>query len=361
MKNIILPSMVLLAISGYFNNVNATDKSVDVSITTQEKDNGNPSLNMLNKIKSISIPKENSSYDNIINLYKLSNNMNYTNVFSSVHSLFNNKNNTVTYQEKNNNNIDKPNITVSNKDKNQEIKLSTNNNIDNSHITNDIFIPSNDVITEQKPNQDKFIKTNKDLAFVNNKKINKSDTKCMAEAIVREAGGEPYNGQLAVAHVIRNRSIIFGKSPCLVVHEKIAGHYQFSFMSHRKKMVDNEQYANAKDIANQVLVSANYDDITKGAQFFHRCKLGKTHGSMKFTKKIGNHCFYNNSNIKNTYAIESDEFVASSPDNDTDNFINNQPKIMKKHLVKNKKEKKYIHIKLSQNFNPSIHRPIDLD
>lgn len=243
---------------------------------------------------------------------------------------------------------------------------------DFTNKTLDSYIPKNNNINLEL-NQSNSKVANLDFKNSDNDYIDKSldnkylnvsnkDTKCMAEAIVREAGGEPLKGQIAVAHVIRNRSIISGKSPCSVIQEKIGGRYQFSFMLHRKKITNTEQYENAKDIATQVIVSNVNNDITKGSQFFHRCSSGKTHGSMRFQKKIGNHCFYNSSKLRD---IEPDEFITSNVNDENNYIVLNED--LKQYRKSYKKTRKY-HNKnkiskrvIANNFNPSIHRPIDLE
>jgi len=44
------------------------------------------------------------------------------------------------------------------------------------------------------------------IAIPSHSNLNKEETHCLAEAIYREARGEPYIGQLAVGQVVINRT-----------------------------------------------------------------------------------------------------------------------------------------------------------
>ena len=90
---------------------------------------------------------------------------------------------------------------------------------------------------------------------------------CIAIAILFEAGGEPTDGQLAVAQVIRNR-----------------------MADPRYPSQNKQQYYNALYIA---WLSSIREDVTDGATHYHATgSLPKWADTQYLTKKINNHIFY---------------------------------------------------------------------
>jgi spore germination cell wall hydrolase CwlJ-like protein len=127
--------------------------------------------------------------------------------------------------------------------------------------------------------------------------IVESPSECVAQAIKNEAGGEDYEGQVAIAWVIRNRleSGKFPGSPCRIVYEKHGLDCQFTFICFPFKPIDEDKNRNDfYSIAMMVLYSTYMIDPTEGALYFNN-KPFKNKG-FKFIKKIGNHYFYKDAN-----------------------------------------------------------------
>lgn len=108
---------------------------------------------------------------------------------------------------------------------------------------------------------------------------------CLAKNIYYEARGEPFEGQLAVAHVTLNRlaSPLFPDTICDIVTQK----RQFSWVNDTRLMLD---VADSYKLLAIEILSGKYSDPTKGALFFH------AHWVKPFkrerVKRIGNHIFY---------------------------------------------------------------------
>jgi len=128
---------------------------------------------------------------------------------------------------------------------------------------------------------------------------------CMTKTIFLEAANQPMTGQLAVAFVIKNRSIKSGKSICEVVYEPLA----FSvYNGHKRPHIDLKKSYN-KVIWDQIYslasaVDLHYNqliDITDGALYYHTLKC-KPRWHMKLVKTLvlGNHIFYKEANANET-------------------------------------------------------------
>lgn len=80
------------------------------------------------------------------------------------------------------------------------------------------------------------------------------DQSCLAEAIYREAGGEPLKGQFAVGEVIMNRVRAgVANSPCLVVRQHVGNHWQFGFNLTGKKEIPKARVEYFNLVASRVL------------------------------------------------------------------------------------------------------------
>ena len=104
------------------------------------------------------------------------------------------------------------------------------------------------------------------------------DSTCVALAIYYEARNQPRDGQIAVAHVVRNRAAdaSYKGDPCRVVfrehkhgnsihfNPEFAGMAKFSF----DVPAESDAWAAAKEVAAGVL-RGRYPDPTGGATFFH--------------------------------------------------------------------------------------------
>ena len=130
---------------------------------------------------------------------------------------------------------------------------------------------------------------------------------CLAKNIFYEAGGEPFNGQAAVARVVMNRIAYgFGKDPCDVVYQtsnidkliddeiqkvKLC---QFSWVCEGKgdPNKNSSRYKQAEQIAYDVLAHDAYTEVLpKSALFFHNLQVDPL-WPYKQVAKIGNHIFY---------------------------------------------------------------------
>ena len=114
--------------------------------------------------------------------------------------------------------------------------------------------------------------------------------RCLAGAIYFESKGEPLTGQLAVAHVILNRTKS-GRYPanvCGVVKQP----GQFGFVrGGAVPPIDETRaaYRTAVAVAKVALASA-WDDPAGGALYFNGVRA--SHGGSKRVATIGNHAFY---------------------------------------------------------------------
>ena len=127
--------------------------------------------------------------------------------------------------------------------------------------------------------------------------IVENPSECVAQAMYNEARGEGYEGQVAIAWVIRNRleSGKFPGSPCKIVYEQHGVDCQFTFICSPFKSINtisdrNDFYT----LAMMVLYSTYMVDPTGGALYFNNKPFKNK--KMKFIKKIGNHWFYTNAN-----------------------------------------------------------------
>jgi spore germination cell wall hydrolase CwlJ-like protein len=123
---------------------------------------------------------------------------------------------------------------------------------------------------------------------------------CLARNIYHEAGGEPFEGKVAVAQVTMNRSAS-GKFPndiCGVVYQKTVVMErvicQFSWYCQnggkppiRSKTKYNESY----EVAKKVLLEGFRLDSMKSAMYFHATHVSPNWGK-PVIGKIGGHIFY---------------------------------------------------------------------
>lgn len=130
---------------------------------------------------------------------------------------------------------------------------------------------------------------------------------CLAKNVFYEAGGEPLNGQAAVARVVMNRIAYgFGKNPCDVVYQasivdKVVDDEiqkvklcQFSWVCEGKGEPNKNslKYKQAEQVAYNVLAYDEYTEvIPKTALFFHNLSVDPL-WPYKQVARIGNHIFY---------------------------------------------------------------------
>ena len=110
----------------------------------------------------------------------------------------------------------------------------------------------------------------------------KTEMECLATNIYREARGEPFEGQVAVAQVTLNRlaDVRYPKTICGVVHQK----NQFSWTNKYSNIVYNMDSVNA---AMRALSSGG----TFKATHYHASYVNPN-WKLKKIAKIGNHVFY---------------------------------------------------------------------
>ena len=114
---------------------------------------------------------------------------------------------------------------------------------------------------------------------------------CMAHAIYHEARGEPFIGQVAVAHVIKNR-MQKGRWPdhaCAVVYQ----HRQFTDIQQTTPDFDSKQWREALRIAIVVLADLDEDPTSGATHYFAHNKIDPPSWSRKKTVhvRINNHTF----------------------------------------------------------------------
>ena len=156
------------------------------------------------------------------------------------------------------------------------------------------------------------------------KVVDPKQLNCLAKNIFYEAGGEPLNGQAAVARVVMNRiKHGFGKNPCDVIYQ--ASHVdrliddemqkvklcQFSWVCEGKGEPNKNslKYKQAERVAYQVLAYDEYKDVVPNTTlFFHNLHVDPL-WPYKQVAKIGNHIFYSKAKKptqKNTNKSEND-------------------------------------------------------
>lgn len=123
---------------------------------------------------------------------------------------------------------------------------------------------------------------------------------CLAKNIYHEAGGEPFEGKVAVAQVTMNRAES-GKFPsdvCGVVYQKNVFMEkvvcQFSWYCEnggRPPIRSKEMYDESMAVAKKVLLENFRLDIMKDALYFHGDYVNPRWGKEKIGK-IGRHIFY---------------------------------------------------------------------
>ncbi len=128
------------------------------------------------------------------------------------------------------------------------------------------------------------------------KSVNVKDVRCMALNIYHEARGEPYIGQVAVAHVTLNRvnSGVYPNDVCSVVYQSKKRDCQFSWYCDGKSDTpkDKVRWYNSVRLAYDVL-SGDTRDPTRGAtHYFNPRKANPSwKNSFQVVAKLDNHVF----------------------------------------------------------------------
>ena len=131
-------------------------------------------------------------------------------------------------------------------------------------------------------------------------KTRERQLECLAMNVYREAGGENFEGKVAVAQVVLNRAAhpSFPKDICAVVYQKTAFMdrvvCQFSWYCEgapRAKPTNTAAYNESMAVAKKVLLEGFKLDIMKDALYFHAVHVNPKWPHEKIGK-IGNHIFY---------------------------------------------------------------------
>jgi spore germination cell wall hydrolase CwlJ-like protein len=124
---------------------------------------------------------------------------------------------------------------------------------------------------------------------------------CLARNIYHEAGGEPFEGKVAVAQVTINRveSGAFPSDICQVVYQKNIVYEkvlcQFSWYCNSaslKKPMNGPVYTESMEVAKKVLLEGFRLPSINNALYFHADYVNPKWGK-KPVAKIGRHIFYN--------------------------------------------------------------------
>jgi spore germination cell wall hydrolase CwlJ-like protein len=126
------------------------------------------------------------------------------------------------------------------------------------------------------------------------------DLHCLAHNIYFEAGGESYEGKVAVAQVTVNRKEAkgFPNRVCDVVHQSAVFEdgskvCQFSWTCDDKRQPSRQLYKECYEIAKKVLIEGKRLPIIGKALFFHNDTVKPSWAHKKrLIAKIGNHSFY---------------------------------------------------------------------
>ena len=142
---------------------------------------------------------------------------------------------------------------------------------------------------------------NRKVEFLNlsyeKKQMVMREVECLARNIYFEAGGEPRAGKIAVAEVTMNRvkSHQYPRTVCGVVHQRIKGTCQFSWVCEGKNKVrrNSDAWQDSVTIAESILISKKHYGIIGSAKHFHAVYVNPNWAeSKRMIKKIGQHIFY---------------------------------------------------------------------
>lgn len=123
-----------------------------------------------------------------------------------------------------------------------------------------------------------------------NRLIDNGEIDLLARLISGEAGGEPYEGQVAVGAVVMNR--VKSKEFPNTIEEVIFQDRQFASVKNGEL-----NYSITSNIRNAAIAALNGEDPTNGALYFYNPKLvtnpktKKWFESLTMTTQIGNHIF----------------------------------------------------------------------
>ena len=127
------------------------------------------------------------------------------------------------------------------------------------------------------------------------KEVDPRELKCMADNIYFEAGNQSSIGKIAVGRVVLNRleDSRFPDSVCGVIYQKAKTTCQFSWVcASRPAKINNDVYAESKEIAYKLLAYNSYSDSFKNVIFYHADYVRPGWTKLKVAAKIDNHIFY---------------------------------------------------------------------
>jgi spore germination cell wall hydrolase CwlJ-like protein len=129
----------------------------------------------------------------------------------------------------------------------------------------------------------------------------KKDLHCLAENIYYEAGGESFEGKLAVAQVTINRANS-GKFPgniCSVVYQKTGDTYQFSWVGMSKYNKDRYRWEESQIVAKKALTEpVAHALLSKQNALYYHANYVNPKWKLQRVTQIGNHIFYKEKNGK---------------------------------------------------------------
>lgn len=123
---------------------------------------------------------------------------------------------------------------------------------------------------------------------------------CLARNIYHEAGSEPFEGKVAVAQVVINRTenSNFPSDICQVVYQKNIVYEkvlcQFSWYCDSasfKKPMNGPMYTESMEVAKKVLLEGFRIDAVKNALYYHADYINPKWNREKVAK-LGHHIFY---------------------------------------------------------------------
>lgn len=114
---------------------------------------------------------------------------------------------------------------------------------------------------------------------------------CVALAIYWEARGKSPAAQIAVAHVVRNRtrSDLWPQTPCAVVFQRDRRRCQFDFACQRRRVTDMAAWREARDMA---ALAERVPDLTGGATYFHGSYVQPNWRHLRRVARLDGNVFY---------------------------------------------------------------------
>lgn len=140
--------------------------------------------------------------------------------------------------------------------------------------------------------------TKKQKSYVSASNVDRT-LDCLAMNIYKEAGGESFEGKVAIAQVTLNRvdHPLFPKDICAVVYqknvimEKVVCQFSWHCEAHTMKKPQDKNYKESYAVAKKVLLEGFRLDSLEDALYFHAVHVNPRWPYKKIAT-IGNHIFY---------------------------------------------------------------------